>query len=128
MVAAFALMLAGCGSGNVVGAFPETVQGTVAAGPKGNAAAGKKLFVSNACGGCHAFTPAGTSANVGPKLDDVEQDAKKANQGTVDEYVHTSIVNPEAYTVPGFQKGVMPSYSQLSEKQVADLVAFITQS
>jgi len=29
--------------------------------------------------------------------------------------------------VPGFPKGVMPSFASLSDAQVADLVAFLTQ-
>ncbi len=40
-------------------------------------------------------------------------------------YATESIEDPNAYVVPGFPKGVMPQF-QLSDKQVADLVAFLT--
>ena len=124
------LVLAGCGGKEVVSPTAATVIGTL---PKaggvsgGDAAAGKALFASQGCGGCHTFTPAGTNGKVGPDLDNLAADAQKANQGSVEEYAATSIKNPSAYTVPGFPAGVMPSYSSLSDQQVADLVAFLTK-
>jgi len=42
--------------------------------------------------------------------------------------VEESIVNPNAEVAQGYQPGVMPSFDQLSEQQVDDLVAFLTQS
>src|SRR6266542_3795007 len=120
---ALVLFLAGCGGGKEAGPFPETVIGTVKQGPSGGAA-GKALFTSNGCGGCHTYKPAGSAGKVGPDLDNLAADAKKANQGSVEEYTRESIKNPTAYTVPGYPSGVMPTYSSLKEKQVADLVAF----
>jgi len=124
-----ALLLAGCGGGKTVAPLPETVVGTVKQPQqvKGNAAAGKALFTSQGCGSCHTYAPAGSNGKVGPDLDKLAADAQKASQGTVEEYVHTSIVSPDAYVVPGFPKGVMPAFTSLSDKQVADLVAFLTQ-
>jgi mono/diheme cytochrome c family protein len=122
-----ALLLAGCGGGKTVAPLPETVVGTVQQQATGNPAVGKALFASQGCATCHTFTPAGATGKVGPNLDKVAADAQKANQGTVEEYVHTSIVDPNAYVVPGFAKGVMPAFSSLSDAQVADLVAFVTQ-
>jgi mono/diheme cytochrome c family protein len=91
----------------------------------GNAA---QIFQAQGCGGCHTFTPAATKGNVGPDLDHLATDAKKANQGSLDEYTFTSIKNPNAYTVPGFPSGVMPNYgATLSDKQIGDLVAFLTK-
>ena len=125
---ASALLLAGCGSGETVGPVPETVVGTVQSNaPKGNPTSGKKLFAANGCNSCHTYGPAGSHGTVGPDLDQLATDAQKANQGTLEEYVHTSIVDPNAYVVPGFPKGVMPAFTSLSETQVADLVAFLTQ-
>jgi cytochrome c551/c552 len=125
---ASALLLAGCGSGETVGPLPETVVGQVqTSGPKGNAAAGKPLFASNGCNSCHTYAPAGSHGTVGPDLDKLAADAQKANQGTLEEYTHTSIVDPNAYVVPGFPKGVMPAFTSLSDEQLADLVAFLTQ-
>jgi cytochrome c oxidase subunit 2 len=109
---------------------PVTVVGTLKqATPtaKGDPAAGKPLFASNGCGGCHTFKPAGSNGKVGPDLDNLAADAQKANQGSLEEYTATSIKSPDSYVVPGFQAGVMPSFSSLSDQQVADLVAFLTQ-
>jgi mono/diheme cytochrome c family protein len=97
--------------------------------PAGNAAAGKAVFLANPCGGCHTFKPAGSSGTTGPDLDNLAADAQKANRGSLDEYTHESIVDPNAYVVHGFQGGIMPpNYGQtLKAKQIADLVAFLTQ-
>jgi mono/diheme cytochrome c family protein len=121
------LLLAACGGGQTVAPVPETVVGSVQQGPTGSTASGQTLFASQGCGSCHTYAPAGAAGKIGPNLDDVEADAKKADQGTVEEYVHTSIVSPDSYIAPGFPKGVMPAFTSLSDEQVADLVAFVTQ-
>ena len=125
--ALLALMLAGCGGGKVAGPFPKTVIGTVAKAPSG-AAAGKALFAQNGCGGCHTFKPAGAAGKVGPDLDNLAADAAKANRGSEQQYIAESIKDPNAYVAPGFPQGVMPTNfgSTLSDKQIADLVAFLT--
>lgn len=125
-LAVLALALAGCGGGKVVGPVPVTVIGTVAQGPSG-AAAGKALFTTNGCGGCHTYKPAASTGKVGPGLDNLAADAKKANRGSVDAYTKESIENPDAYVVPGFPKGVMPAFKgKLTDSQINDLVAFLT--
>jgi mono/diheme cytochrome c family protein len=98
---------------------------TTPAAPSGNAAAGKALFASQGCNACHTFAPAGSTAKVGPDLDDLASNAKKANRGSVEQYTAESIEDPGAYVVPGYPDGVMPQF-QLSDEQVADLVAFLT--
>jgi mono/diheme cytochrome c family protein len=116
----------------VVSATPQTVIGTLpkaAALPKGDAAAGKAVFASAGCAACHTFKPAGSTAKIGPPLDDVAGYAKKANQ-PLDDFVHGAIVNPPpSYVPPGFPTNVMPTNfgTTLSPKQLADLVAFVTQ-
>jgi cytochrome c oxidase subunit 2 len=121
-----AIALAGCGKAEVVQPVPETVIGTVAAAPTG-AAAGKALFESKGCGGCHTFKPAGSTGKVGPDLDNLDADAKKANKGSVEDYTKESIEDPGAYVVPGYPNGVMPPYKgQLTEQQLNDLVEFLT--
>jgi mono/diheme cytochrome c family protein len=87
----------------------------------GNPAAGKALFASNGCAGCHTFEAAGSTGAVGPNLDE-------ALEGKDAEFVHQSIVEPNAEVAEGYNAGVMPSFQQLSEDQVNDLVAFLTQS
>ena len=112
-----------------VSPLPETVEGTLPKNQptltKGDPAKGKSLYAAQGCGGCHAFTPAGSSARVGPDLDELEQHAEEANQGPLPVYTSTSIKNPGAYLVPGYEN-VMPPYATLKDEQVADLVAFLT--
>jgi len=129
-LAAVCFALAGCGGEKVVTPTPETVVGTlpqeqpVAAG---NAEAGKAVFESQGCNSCHTYKPANATGNVGPDLDNLEADAEKADQGSVKEYAATSIKNPNAYVVPSFPQGVMPAYDKLSDEELANLVAFLTQ-
>jgi mono/diheme cytochrome c family protein len=95
------------------------------AAPAGNAAAGKQLFAAQGCNSCHTFKPAGATGKVGPDLDNLASGASKANRGSVQQYATESIEDPNAYVVPGFPKGVMPTFT-LTKKQVGDLVAFLT--
>jgi mono/diheme cytochrome c family protein len=129
---AVAFLLAGCGGSKVVMPTAETVVGTLpttttSATPaaKGDATAGAALFKAQGCGGCHTFTPAGTNGTVGPDLDKLPQYAKQANQGSLDAFIDESIANPSSYIQPGFSNS-MPNFG-LSDKQIADLVAYLTQ-
>lgn len=127
------LLLAACGGAKTVSPVPNTVEGSVpkpttpATAAKGDATAGKAVFASSGCAGCHTYAPASATGKVGPDLGNLASDAKKANQGSVEQYTGTSITDPNAYVVSGFPKGVMPSFSSLTPKQLADLVAFLTQ-
>ena len=130
LASAVCLVLAGCGGGEVVSPTAEDVQGTLPqAQPvsRGDPAAGKTLFDAEGCNSCHTYAPAKSKGTVGPDLDKLAADAKKANQGSLEDYTATSIKNPSAYVVPGFPPGVMPPFDKLSEKQIADLVAFLTK-
>ena len=94
------------------------------------AAAGKAIFLAQACGSCHTFKAAGSTAKIGPDLDAApEADAKKTNTPLAD-FVRKSIVDPNAYIAPGFQKGLMPaSFGQsLKKAQLDALVAFVSGS
>jgi cytochrome c oxidase subunit II len=107
---------------SVVGTVPEqTPTETVNTG-KGDPAAGKEVFMSSGCGGCHTYGPAGTSATIGPDLD-------TALQGKDAQFVLESIVEPNAEIASGFQANIMPATfgESLSDQQLADLVAFLTQ-
>ena len=92
---------------------------TQAEQPAGDAEAGKALFASNGCGNCHTYSAAGSNGAVGPNLDEVLQGKDAA-------FVHQSIADPNAEIAPGYQPGIMPSFDQLSDQQVNDLVAFLT--
>jgi mono/diheme cytochrome c family protein len=127
-LAALALTLAGCGGGTEVTPTPETVIGTVKEAPSG-AAAGKAVYDANGCGSCHTYQPASSTGKVGPDLDKLAADATKANQGSLEDYTHESITDPNAYVVPGFPTGVMPAFKDsLTDAQLNDLVAFLTKS
>jgi cytochrome c551/c552 len=115
------LIAAGCGSEGAVRPLPNHVVGTVKL-----AAPGKGLFDSNGCNGCHTYKPAGATGKIGPDLDKLSQYAKQAKQ-PLDKFVHESIVDPNAYIQPGYPKGVMPSFKQLSATDVNDLVQFLTK-
>ena len=125
-----AFVLAGCGGKQIVSPTAETVVGTVAAEKQqaaGDAKAGATLFTAQGCGGCHVFKPANSQGNVGPDLDKLAQYAKTANQGSLEEFTHESIANPSAYIEKGYPNA-MPNFgSTLSDKQIADLVAYLTQ-
>jgi mono/diheme cytochrome c family protein len=105
------------------GGTESTPTGTTPAPAQGDPAAGKTLFTSQGCGACHAFTAAGTNATVGPNLDE-------ALQGKDAAFIGESIVDPNAEITQGYQPGIMPGDfgQKLSEKQIADLVAFLSQS
>jgi cytochrome c551/c552 len=125
------LVLAGCGgqgtvlptASKVVGPLPKSGAALL----KGNAAAGKTLFKAKGCGGCHAFKPAGTNATVGPDLDKLAQYAQAAKQGPLPDFVRESIINPSAYVQPGYQDVMPKTYNTLPDKQIADLVTFLTK-
>ena len=83
---------------------------------------GVVVFNSNGCAGCHAWTPAGSSGAVGPGLDGVADDAKKAGK-PVSEYLAESIVNPSAYLAPDFPDAMPKNYgTDLSKDDLAALV------
>jgi mono/diheme cytochrome c family protein len=119
----------GCGGGEEVSPTPENVAGSVPQETlpdfsKGNAEAGKEIFTTTAqppCSSCHTYGPAGSSATVGPNLDD-------ALQGKDAQFIYESIVDPDAEIASGFSGGIMPKdYGEkLDDQQLADLVAFLT--
>ena len=134
LVVGSALLLARCGSEETVSPTAKAVEGTVprqqTTAPtlaKGDPAAGKTLFSSQGCTGCHTFGPAGSHATIGPDLDKLPQYAQKANQGTVEQFAATSITDPGAYVESGYQNVMPTSFANLPKKQLADLVAFVTQ-
>ena len=131
-LAGVALLLAGCGSSQVVTPTPSTVVGPLPKPPaavKGDPTAGKAVFAASGCGACHTLAAAGASGKVGPDLDSLSAEAAKANE-TLDAFVKESIVSPSAYIAPGYSDGIMPAnFGQtLSAQKLADLVAFLDQS
>ncbi|MGZ3769428.1 MAG: cytochrome c oxidase subunit II [Bdellovibrio sp.] len=92
---------------------------------------GAKLFAVKACSACHsADTPA---IKVGPSLFQKfgkEEALEDGTKVTVDEnYIRTSILEPNKQIVKGFPKGVMPTFQgQLNEDELNALVEFIKES
>jgi mono/diheme cytochrome c family protein len=93
--AAGCLAVAGCGKG-----------GTAAAPDR---AAGRRLFVAQRCGSCHALRAVGARGRIGPDLDTSER---------------LSLAQVRASLVEGANG--MPSYAgRLSPRQLDDLAAFL---
>ena len=128
LVLAFAVLTlvvaAGCGGGETTSPEPEDVEGTVPAetgggdddgggggGGEGDAAAGADVYSSAGCGSCHVFADAGSTGTIGPNLDESSADFEAAA-----EQIRTG-------------GGGMPAFEgQLSEQEIADVAAYVTQS
>lgn len=118
LVVPVALLLAGCG-GTIVTPTPVTVVGTLpksttAAAPKlppGNAAAGKAVFASAGCGGCHTLKAANASGTVGPNLDQLKPELAR---------IETQVINGGT-TMPPFK-------DSLSPQKIADVSQFVYSS
>jgi cytochrome c6 len=125
LVLASALVLAGtiglavaaCGGQETLTTAPETVVGTLAAPtttqalPTGHPDAGKPVFNSAGCGGCHTLADAGSTGTVGPNLDQAKPTLQLAL---------TRIING-ASPMPSF-KGT------LTDQQIADVAAYVVQA
>jgi cytochrome c553 len=117
------VVAAGCGGEETTSPEPETVEGTVPAetgggdtgggggGGEGDATAGKDVYSSAGCGSCHTFEDAGSTGTIGPNLDESSSDFEAAA-----EQIRTG-------------GGGMPAFEgQLSEQEIADVAAYVTQS
>ena len=88
-------------------------------------ATGKAVFTNNGCNSCHTFKPAGSTAKIGPDLDNLKQEAQQAGQ-PLEQFIRQSIVDPNAYVQPGFPKGIMPTtFSSLPKAQLDALVKYL---
>ncbi len=122
--------LTGCGSDDSAAtAAPE-----LASLPEGDPQAGQALFertqeIAGAptCRTCHV-TEAGAPAIVGPNLSGISERAGQRVEGQSGrEYLYTSIVDPYAYVLKGYQSSIMVrNYAEhLTPQQLADLVAYL---
>ena len=121
-----ALLAAGCSTSKpgeaVTQPLPSTVVGTVPAATTtaatvpteykgGDPVAGKQVFLTAGCTGCHTLKDAGSTGTVGPNLDQAKPPLSLAvmrvTQGA----------------------GAMPSFKgQLSTKQIADVTAYVVHA
>jgi cytochrome c oxidase subunit 2 len=109
-------------------AFDKWLKGQTRATTSPNAAvSGAAVFKNQPCGSCHTLTAAGTTAKVGPDLDKLPQWATQAHQ-PLEQFIRTSITDPNAYTQPGYHKNVMPPFASLPKAQLDALVQYLIQS
>jgi mono/diheme cytochrome c family protein len=128
LAAALPLLLfaAGCNTSKpgekLVLPLPSTVVGTVPKAPaqstavpaiykNGDPTAGKQVFETAGCKGCHTLKDAGATGTIGPNLDQAKP--------------------PLSLVVSRVTlgKGAMPSFKgQLSSKQIADVAAYVVKA
>jgi mono/diheme cytochrome c family protein len=115
---ALAAALAGCGAEGVVSPTPNTVVGalpkptvepaTPAFKLKGDPTAGKQVFLSAGCTGCHTLADAKATGTVGPNLDQVKPDYRLATARVT------------------LGKGQMPTFKgTLSDQKIADVASYV---
>ena len=84
-----------------------------------------------ACAGCHILDQPQTEDNrgpVGPNMGNLAENAAARVEGMLPEdYVHESIVNPNAYVVEGYSPGVMLQTfaQQMTEEEIEGLVEWL---
>lgn len=128
IVLALSLVLAACGGGG--GEASETASGGVV----GNPDRGKRLYEQTTIGTasapgcitCHSLEP--DVVIVGPSHAGVGARAGTYVAGmSAEDYLHESIVSPDAHIVDGFTPGVMYQNfgAELNEQEIADLVAYL---
>lgn len=117
------------GSSSTGTSTTSTTSTTSSTTPISSAQAGLTVFNSNGCSACHTLSAANASGKVGPDLDNLVSYAKTAKQ-PLESFVHQSIVDPNAYVQPGYQKNIMPgTFGQsLTKEQLDHLVSFLVQS
>lgn len=101
-------------------AFLEAIAPSASAGDPAN---GETLFASLGCIGCHSLD--GTPAT-GPTMQGIAEEVAEEFEG-VDpaDYLRESIVEPGAYVVEGYADGIMPAYTNLSESDLNNLIAYL---
>jgi cytochrome c2 len=111
------------GATEEAGAMGGTEEAGAAGVGAGDAGNGETLFTSLGCIGCHAVDTA--DDGTGPSLQGVATRAGERVEGMAPEdYLHQSLVEPEAFVVEGFEP-VMPSYADQPEEALNDLVAYL---
>ncbi len=101
--------------------------------PEGDPARGEALFTGEelapdgtnlACTSCHSLDG---SVLVGPSLQGIGSIDLPEGYDSLDMYLHESIVQPQAYKVPGFEDINMPDTfgERLDAQSLADLIAFL---
>jgi cytochrome c oxidase subunit II len=115
--------------GSIVAMEPQAYEEWLAGGPAGRSmvASGAELFTSLACDTCHTEGPG--RAPRAPRLEGLFGNQVALASGRTlladEEYLRSSILNPHEQIVAGWQP-IMPTYQgQITEEQLAQLVAYI---
>lgn len=127
----------------VLAALTVQPNASIAAAPaaKGDAARGEKLFSTLPCVSCHDVTKPWPGGDICPNLGNIATEAARIIRSrdyhgkakTAADYIRESIVDPNAYIVPGASyraadgQSVMPKDfgSTLSGAQIDDIVAYL---
>lgn len=127
--------LAGCGGGSNSSSTtsttaPAKTPAKTASGGTGTAAlvaSGKALAASNGCSGCHSIDG---SSGTGPTWRGLAGSQVKLSDGKTvtadDTYLTTSIEDPDAQIVKGFQPGIMSASIQKGSISPAKAKALVT--
>lgn len=112
--------------------FISACGGQARAGSIGDPDAGQILFSQTAireapsCSSCHSLEPG--QVLVGPSLAGIASRAGERKSGIdAEAYIRESILNPNAYIVPGFSEGMMYQEFKevLTEEEVENLTAYL---
>jgi len=103
--------------------------GALATAGLAGATTGEQIFQGAGCASCHELSKADASGTIGPTLNDLAQAAGQREPGKdAKQYVDEAIVEPDAFTVEGFQQGAMPSFKgQLTDKQLKALTEYLLE-
>jgi len=106
-----------------------------AALPQGEAESGQALAETLGCAGCHllstvgpAWRAEGSQRGIGDRAAERILQADYTGQAaSAEQYLFESIVNADAFVIPGFEPGIMPAnYGQrLGKQDLADLIAYL---
>jgi cytochrome c oxidase subunit 2 len=101
----------------------QQAEGGAVEEPSQEAQQGESLFAEQGCSGCHTLAAAGSTADIGPSLDEVLPQRSPAE-------IENSIVDPGAELSPGFGDSIMPTGfgDSLDQKQLKALVAYLVSS
>jgi mono/diheme cytochrome c family protein len=96
---------------------------------------GQEVYAQYYCGMCHQLDAAGTKGTFGPTHNAMRNIASERIQDlnyrgaavTIEAYLRESILQPEAYIVPGYVATPhrMPAYTQLSDHELDALVLLL---
>lgn len=113
-------LLVACGGGDESKSIPENQLD-----PTSLEGMGEKVFISN-CAACHAVK--GDRVVVGPSLEGIATRAATRVEGqSAEDYLYSSILNPNDYIVEGFSEGSMQQNfaSVLTSEEVTQVIAYL---